>query len=75
MPEWELSSGKMKWNIWVLSEEDIDWIAKGLGLKLTKTQKREVARRFKKGVEGALYDWDRLLENCIYGVIKDAKKN
>lgn len=54
------------WNIWVLSEEDITQVA---DRELTSEQIEEVARYFKKAVEGLLgdgnYSWEDILRDAI----------
>lgn len=59
-----------RWEIWILSEEDIDMITdESMNVpRLSADQKELVADRFKKMVESSLsgpYDWYAMLQDAI----------
>lgn len=57
------------WNTWVLSEEDIEQVAKDNEIDLSGRDLDEIARRFEKGVSSLLgssgYDWTDILDEAI----------
>lgn len=73
-PEKETKPFKRRWNIWVLSEGDIEDTLrqKGIKRKLTDDEIEEVARGFQKSVEtllGSGYSWREILRDAIDNTI------
>jgi hypothetical protein len=70
--EIEATENSREWVCWILSKEDIDWVAKKNGIKegSSKDEYEAIARQFRKGLEWAMDDWEEILETAIEDVME-----
>lgn len=68
---------KRKWNCWILSSDDIFHIAERNGIKPYRLKGKldDIARRFQKGIDWSLEDWDFILEEAISLNVSKSEKD
>lgn len=67
-----LKNRDLKWDCWVLRQEDIDRVASKLGInpaELTDEQYEEIASNFIFGFRCLADNWDKILEDAIEMVL------